>query len=88
MTAVRRRIPVVRQLELSDCGAACLAMALAHHGRPVGLDEMRRATGTGRDGVAASGIVEAAARYGLHARGVRAGIETIRHLPRGSSRSG
>jgi ATP-binding cassette, subfamily B, bacterial len=84
MTAVRRRIPVVRQLELSDCGAACLAMALAHHGRPVGLDEMRRATGTGRDGVAASGIVEAAARYGLHARGVRAGIETIRHLPRGS----
>ena len=84
MTAVRGRIPVVRQLELSDCGAACLAMTLAHHGRPVGLDEMRRATGTGRGGVAAAAMVEAAGRYGLHARGVRVGIDALGHLPRGS----
>jgi len=79
-----RRIPIVRQLELSDCGAACLAMALAHHGRPTGLEELRAATGTGRGGVDAAGLVEAAARYGLHARGVRVELDALDHLPRGS----
>ena len=81
---MRRRIPIVRQLELSDCGAACLAMALALHGRPTRLDDVREATGTGRGGVDAARLVEAAQRYGLHARGVRAELDALKHLPRGS----
>ena len=79
-----RRVPVVRQLEISDCGAACLAMTLAYHGRPATLDELRLATRTGRDGVDAAGLVDAAGRYGLHARGVRRDLDDFDQLPRGS----
>jgi ABC-type bacteriocin/lantibiotic exporter with double-glycine peptidase domain len=81
---MRRRIPHVAQLELADCGAACLAMTLAYHGRRVGLDELRDATGAGRDGADAFGIVEAARAYGLSARGVQADVDDLHHLPRGS----
>jgi ABC-type bacteriocin/lantibiotic exporter with double-glycine peptidase domain len=79
-----RAIPYVAQLELVDCAAACLAMTLAHHGRHVPLEELRDATGTGRDGVGAPGIVAAAQRYGLTARGVKANIGDLGCLPRGS----
>jgi ATP-binding cassette subfamily B protein len=79
-----RRIPYITQLEVADCGAACLAMALAYHGRHVALEELRDATGAGREGADARGIVEAARAYGLSARGVKADVHELGHLPRGS----
>jgi ABC-type bacteriocin/lantibiotic exporter with double-glycine peptidase domain len=79
-----RRIPHITQFELADCGAACLAMTLAYHGRHAGLEELRDATATGREGADARGIVEAARAYGLSARGVKADIHELGHLPRGS----
>jgi ATP-binding cassette subfamily B protein len=79
-----RAVPYVAQLELADCAAACLAMTLAHHGRHIPLNELRDATGAGRDGVDAAGIVAAARRHGLTARGVRAEIDDLACLPRGS----
>ena len=80
----RRRIPLVSQTEVGDCGAACLAMVLAYHGRVASLEELRVETGTDRDGVNATGILEAARRYGLSARGVAAEIRSLGLLPRGS----
>jgi ATP-binding cassette, subfamily B, bacterial len=79
-----RAVPYVPQLELADCAAACLAMTLAYHGRHVPLDVLRDATGAGRDGVGAAGIVAAARRYGLAARGVKADVGDVGGLPRGS----
>lgn len=79
-----RRIPYVQQLEISDCGAACLAMALAYHGRDVSPEEIRRATRTSRDGVDAVSIIQAARSYGLDARGVSVDLDAMRHLDRGS----
>ena len=79
-----RRIPYVQQLEISDCGAACLAMTLAYHGRNVSPEEVRRATRTSRDGVNALALVEAARSYGLDARGVSVDLEGLKYLERGS----
>jgi ATP-binding cassette subfamily B protein len=81
---VIRRVPVVRQMEEADCGAACLAMALRYLGRRVPLDELREATGTGRDGVTALAILHAARAYGLAASGVQADLPGLRLLSRGS----
>jgi ATP-binding cassette subfamily B protein len=79
-----RRVPSIRQMEDADCGAACLAMVLGYFGKRVGLRELRDMTGAGRDGVNALAVMDAARAYGLRARGVRADLDDLRHLPRGS----
>jgi ATP-binding cassette, subfamily B, bacterial len=81
---MRRRIPYVRQMEAADCGAACLGMVLRYFGKRVPLDELRDATSTDRGGVSAVSIIHAAGAYGLRARGVRADIDALRRVPRGT----
>jgi ABC-type bacteriocin/lantibiotic exporter with double-glycine peptidase domain len=80
----RRAIPYIAQVEMADCGAAALAMALGYHGRHVLLAEMHEATGTGREGVDALRLAEAATSYGLRARGVATELDDLRVLPRGT----
>ena len=79
-----RAVPYVAQLEVADCAAACVAMALAYHGRRVPLGDLRAASGTGREGTDAGGILAAARRYGLEARAVKADLDDLALLPRGS----
>lgn len=80
----RRRVPLVRQMELADCGAACMAMVLGYHGKRVPLDELRQLTSTGRDGVNALGLIRAAQSHGLRARAVVADLDDLGQLPPGS----
>jgi ATP-binding cassette subfamily B protein len=79
-----RAIPYIAQAEMADCGAAALAMSLGYHGRHVSLAEMHEATGTGRDGVDALRLAEAATSYGLRARGVATELDDLNVLPRGT----
>ena len=79
-----RPIPFVAQVELADCGAACVAMVLAHHGAPRRLDDVRRAIGSGRDGVDALALLRGAEALGLRGRGVRLEAEALRELPTGA----
>ncbi|TMQ12634.1 MAG: peptidase domain-containing ABC transporter [Deltaproteobacteria bacterium] len=80
-----KKVPFVQQLEVTDCGAACLAMVLGHLGRDVGLDEVREAAGgSARDGVDAAAIVRAAEWYGLRSRGLTLDIDHLQYLPPGT----
>jgi ABC-type bacteriocin/lantibiotic exporter with double-glycine peptidase domain len=80
----RRRAPRVRyipQLEVTECGAASLAMVLDAHGASVPLVELREACAVGRDGVSAARLVKVAREYGLDAKGVRVDTAQLAQLP-------
>ena len=81
MISFKRKIPVVLQMETTECGAACLAMLLSSHNRWVTLEEARAACGTSRDGVNAASLLTAARAYGLKAKALKREPEQLRELP-------
>ena len=78
--ARRRPVPLVSQMERTDCGAACLAMVLGHHRHAAPLAEVRELCGIGRDGASASAIAQAAGHYGLGTQAFRVGAESLEGL--------
>ena len=77
----RRRSPLFPQMETSECGAACLGIVLAYHGRWVAMEELRAACHVSRDGASAADIVQGGKAYGLNVTGWRRSIEDLPDLP-------
>ncbi len=75
-----KKVPVVLQIEAAECGAACLAMILAYHGKYVGLDTLREQCNVSRDGSKLSYVLEIARSYGLKTAAYRSG-SSLKDMP-------
>ena len=67
----------IQQLDMSDCGAACLAMIASHYGITLSIADIRNAAGTDVIGTNVKGLVEAAGRYGLKAVPVKGSADAL-----------
>lgn len=76
--ALAKKVPVVMQMEATECGAACFCMILAYYGRWEPLEKVRTECGVSRDGSKASNILKAARAYGMDAHGYTFSLEGIR----------
>ena len=77
---MRKKTPVILQLEIVECGAASLAMVMAYHNKWVPLERLRIDCGVSRDGSTAKGMVKVARMYGFDAAGYRVETSTITEL--------
>ena len=65
------KVPTILQMEATECGAASLAMVLAHYGLWIPLEKLRAECGVNRDGSKASFVLRAARNRGCKANGYR-----------------
>jgi NHLM bacteriocin system ABC transporter peptidase/ATP-binding protein len=80
-TRKRVRVPTILQMEITECGAACLAMVLAHFRRHVPLERLRVECGVSRDGSNAKNLLRAARSHGMDARAYRVETHELHSLP-------
>lgn len=74
----RVKVPTVLQMEATECGAASLAMILAHYGLWLPLEKLRQECGVDRDGSKASNVLRAARNRGCECHGYRWSADTLR----------
>lgn len=67
----------IKQHDITDCGAACLATICKQNGYKIGITKIREIAGTDKQGTNAYGIIKAAENLGFSAKGVRGNKEAF-----------
>ncbi|WP_077923471.1 peptidase domain-containing ABC transporter [Spirosoma sp. 209] len=71
----------VKQRDVTDCGAACLASVAAHYRLLLPVARIRQMAATDQKGTNVLGMVEAAQKMGFQAKGVKATVESLSKIP-------
>ncbi len=72
----------IKQYDITDCGAACMASICAYYGLKFPVSRIRQYAFTDKKGTNILGLIEAATRLGLSAKGVRAKPEALKLIPK------
>ncbi|WP_316800526.1 peptidase domain-containing ABC transporter [Pedobacter frigidisoli] len=72
---------LVKQHDVTDCGAACLASISIHYGLDLPIARIRQYASTDKKGTNVLGLIEAASRLGFSAKGVKAGYDNLFSIP-------
>jgi len=72
----------IKQHDITDCGAASLASVAAHYGLNFPIARIRQYAYTDRKGTNVLGMIEAAKKLGLEAKGVKGTFECLKDIPK------
>lgn len=71
------RYVCIKQHDITDCGAACLAMICKQNGYKIGITQIREVAGTDKQGTNVAGVIKAAEQLGFSAKGVKGNKEAF-----------
>jgi len=72
----------IRQHDITDCGAACLASVAAYHKLKLPVSRIRQLASTDKRGTNILGMIEAAQKMGMNAKGVKGPFESLYKIPK------
>lgn len=67
----------VKQHDITDCGAACLATISKQNGYKISISKIREIAGTDKQGTNAYGVIQAAEQLGFSAKGVKGNADAF-----------
>jgi ATP-binding cassette subfamily B protein len=72
----------IKQHDITDCAAACLASISAHYNLQIPIARIRPFAGTDKKGTNVLGLLEAANKLGFEAKGVRGELDSLFKIPK------
>jgi ATP-binding cassette subfamily B protein len=72
----------IKQRDITDCGAACLASISSHYKLNLAVARIRQLAGTDKKGTNVLGMVEAAQKLGFEAKGVKGPFDSLFKIPK------
>ena len=71
----------VKQRDITDCGAACIASVAAHYQLQLPVSRIRQYAGTDKRGTNVLGLLTAAEQLGFQAKGAKGTMESLAKIP-------
>jgi ABC-type bacteriocin transporter len=78
---MRKRVRI-RQRDITDCGAACLASVAAFYKLAIPVSRIRQYAGTDKQGTTVLGLTQAAEAMGFQAKGVKGDFASLATIPK------
>jgi len=72
----------IKQHDITDCGAACLASISSYYGLRMPVSRIRQYASTDQKGTNVLGLIEAAEKLGFTAKGVKGPFESLFNIPK------
>jgi ATP-binding cassette, subfamily C, bacteriocin exporter len=71
----------IKQRDVTDCGAACLASIAMYYKLQLPVSRIRQYAGTDKRGTNVLGLIEAAERLGFQAKGAKGQLDSLSKIP-------
>lgn len=71
----------IKQRDITDCGAACIASVAMYYKLQLPVSRIRQYAGTDKRGTNVLGLIEAAERLGFQAKGAKGQLDSLQKIP-------